>query len=237
MLLFRSLVFLGFFYLWTVLCVLTAWPMMIWSRRAGRWYVNVWARGVLLLLRAIAGVRYRVLGMENIPDTPCLIASKHQSAWEIFALLALLPDAAFVMKQELINIPLFGRYSLRVGMIPVERDKGASALRAITEMAEREIAAGRHIVIFPEGTRRSIGAPPDYKTGVGLFYKRFGVPSVPVALNSARHWPNGVTIKTPGTITVSFLPPIPAGLSTKAYLADLQDVIEKETEKLVFEAE
>ena len=237
MILFRSWLFLCLFYGWTVFCVLTAWPMMRWSRKAGRRYVNFWARGILFLLKIIVDIRYEVRGLENIPDTPCLIASKHQSAWDIFALLVILPDAAFVMKQELIDIPLFGRYSLRLGMIAVERDKGAAALRSMTESAERELAAGRHVVIFPEGTRRPVAAAPDYKTGVGLFYKRFGRPCVPVALNSGCYWPSGVTIKNPGCIVVSFLPALEPNARVREFMSRLEEAVEKETQKLVNEGD
>ena len=233
MLTLRSWIFLCLFYLWTIFCLLTIWPVMLVSPKGGRACVNFWGRGILFLLKATVGIGYEVRGLENIPETPCLIASKHQSAWEIFALLLILPDATFVMKRELIGIPLFGWYALRLGMIPVDRDKGAAALRSISEHAQRELAAGRHIIIFPEGTRRPIGAEPDYKSGIGHFYKRFGIPCVPAALNSGRYWQNGVTIKKPGTIILSFLPAIEPGLRAKDFMNRLQDLVEEETEKLV----
>lgn len=233
MLLIRSWLFLFLFYSWTIFCLLTIWPVILCSKKAGRACVNLWARGILLLLRVILSIDYEVRGLENIPDTPCLIASKHQSAWEIFALLLILPDATFVMKRELISIPLFGWYALRLGMIPVERDGGATALRKITEDAERELSAGHHIIIFPEGTRRPVDAAPDYKTGIGHFYKRFGIPCVPAALNSGCHWLNGVTIKKPGTILLSFLPVIDPGLRAKVFMAQMQEAIENETKNLI----
>lgn len=232
MLTLRSWLFTVLFYSWTILCLLTIWPVMLWSQLAGRACVNRWAKGVLWLLRILVGITYEVRGLENVPEKPCLIACKHQSAWEIFALLLIVPNATFVMKRELVSIPLFGWYALRLGMIPVERDKGATALRTITTAVEHALTTGQHIIIFPEGTRRAIGAEPDYKTGIAHFYKRFEIPCVPAALNSGHHWLNGVTIKRPGTIIVSFLPAIEAGGRPKAFMREMQDLIEAETIKL-----
>ncbi|MEM8813811.1 MAG: lysophospholipid acyltransferase family protein [Pseudomonadota bacterium] len=228
----RSWLFVIAFYVWTIGCVLTALPMMLWSVRAGRAYVNMWASGVLKLLKWVVGIDYDVRGRGNIPDTPCIIACKHQSAWEIFALLILFPDAAFVMKRELVDLPLFGRYCLRVGMIPVERDKGGAALRVIAVQAEAALEAGRSIIIFPEGTRRPVHAPPDYKSGIAHFYARFGVPCLPIALNSGSHWMNGKTLKRPGTIILSVLPALAPGDRPKAFLKKLEEVVEAETNQL-----
>jgi len=231
----RSWIFVGLFYGWTVFCLLTIWPMLLWSQDWGRSFVNGWSKGILALLRWIVGIKYEVRGIENLPGTACLIAAKHHSAWEIFTLLLFVPNGSFVMKRELIAIPLFGWYALRLGMIPVERDKGAAALRRITELAEREVTAGHPIIIFPEGTRRPVGAEPDYKSGIAHFYKRFNLPCVPVGLNSGLHWVNGATLKRPGTIVVSFLPVIEAGMRPKAFLSRMQEAIEAETAKLVAE--
>lgn len=232
MLTLRSWLFTLLFYVWTIFCLLTIWPVMLWSRRAGRACVNGWAKGVLWLLRILVGISYEVRGLQNVPEKPCLIACKHQSAWEIFALLLILPNATFVMKRELAGIPLFGWYALCMGMIPVDREKGPAALRTITPAVERALKSNQHIIIFPEGTRRPVGAEPDYKTGIAHFYNRFAIPCVPVALNSGRFWLNGVTIKRPGTIIVSFLPAIEAGGRPKAFMKEMQDMIETETEKL-----
>ena len=229
----RSILFAVVFIGWSVFAMLLALPALALSARLSRICTNLWADGVLVLLRLIAGISYEVRGWEHIPDTPCLIASKHQSAWETFALVTLLPRAAFIMKQELMRIPLYGRYARRVGMIGVEREKGAAALREITAMSQSAMADGRHVVIFPEGTRRAVGAPPDYKTGIGLLYKRLDAPCVPVALNSGSHWLNKSMLKRPGTIVLSFLPAIPPGAGTKEFLAELEESIEAETERLL----
>jgi len=232
MLTLRSWLFTLLFYVWTLFCLLTIWPVMLWSLQAGRSCVNGWSRGVLWLLRILVGITYEVRGLQNVPEMPCLIACKHQSAWEIFALLLILPNATFVMKRELAGIPLFGWYALRLGMIPVDREKGPAALRTITPAVERALQRNQHIIIFPEGTRRPVGAEPDYKTGIAHFYNRFAIPCVPAALNSGHYWLNGDTIKRPGTIIVSFLPAIEAGARPKAFMKEMQEMIETETNKL-----
>lgn len=229
----RSRLFVILFYTWTVICVLSVWPAMIYSKPAGRQAIQVWCGGVLFLLRWVAKVRYEVRGLDNVPKTPCLIACKHQSAWEIFALMRVIPTTVFVMKQELMRVPLFGRYARRAGMVAVDRSRAGAALRGITEPAARELEEGYHVVVFPEGTRRPVGAPPDYKSGIAHFYRQFGVPCVPAALNSGCHWPGRGHRVHPGTIVLSFLPAIPPGERPKAFLAQLVAQIEQETDRLI----
>ena len=151
-------------------------------------------------------------GAEKLPQGACLVAAKHQSAWETFALIPLFRDPALLMKRELFWIPFHGWFSHKFEMIPVDRDKGPTALRRMLREAKKRVAEGREIIIFPEGTRRAPGAPPDYKTGVVLLYEALGIPCVPVALNSGAvlaapqlHAPR------PGTVVVEFLDPIPPG--------------------------
>ena len=139
------------------------------------------------------------------------MASKHQSAWETFALIPLFRDPALLMKRELFWIPFHGWFSHKFDMIPVDRDKGPAALRRMLREAKKRVAAGREIIIFPEGTRRAPGAPPDYKTGVALLYESLGVPCVPVALNSGLFWPRRSLTRRPGTIVVEIPRPDPAG--------------------------
>lgn len=193
---------------------------------------TAWARSDLWLMRVLCGQSMVVLGRENIPSGPALIAAKHQSAWETLALLTLLPDGAIIMKKELMRIPLFGWYARHFGMIPVDRSAGTRALRQLAEDAGRVLAEGRQIVIFPEGTRRLVGAPPDYKPGAIFLYEKLGVPMVPVALNSGKLWPRGRYVRYPGTVTVSFLPAIPPGLDRKTTQARLIEAIETESDRL-----
>ena len=198
--------------------------------------VRLWGRITVFLLRVIAGTRIEVRGREFIPQGKALIASKHQSMIETFALLPLLPYPTYVMKAELKKVPFFGLYTITSGMIHIERDKGPTALRALVARAREELAKDRQIIIFPEGTRRPSGAPPEYQTGVALLYKALDVPVTPVALNSGLFWARHSFIQYPGTVVIEFLPPIPSGLDSRAFLRTLEDSIEAGSDRLLLEA-
>ncbi len=202
-----------------------------WAIRA----LQAWARSSLFWLRVIAGTGIEVRGKEHIPQGPCLVAGKHQSLWETFAILPLLDDPAMVLKKELAWIPFFGWFIHKFRMIPVERSAGTQALRNMLEKAGREVAEGRQIVIMPEGTRRAPDDPPDYKPGAAALYGRLGLPCVPFGLNSGLYWPRRRFLRYPGTIVISFLEPIPQGLGRKAFQHRLETAIELETARLVAE--
>ncbi|MBN9022174.1 MAG: 1-acyl-sn-glycerol-3-phosphate acyltransferase [Rhizobiales bacterium] len=233
----RSTLFtVAFFVATTILAIVGAPVFLLGSQRTVVGYTQLWGRVSRGLLRVLAGVRVEIRGREHIPAGPALVAAKHQSAFETFALLPLLPYPAMVMKAELGRIPLFGFYSRVSGMILVDRRKGATALRAMVAAAKAEAAKGRPVVIFPEGTRRVPGAPPAYQPGVALLYTALALPCVPVALDSGLFWPRRSFRKYPGTIVVEFLPPIPAGLASKTFLARLETAIEDGSDRLLAEA-
>lgn len=202
-----------------------------WSIRA----LQVWARSSLFWLRVIAGIRMEVRGREHIPPGACLIAGKHQSLWETFAILPLVDDPAMVLKKELTWIPFFGWFIYKFRMIPVERTAGTQALRAMIDAAGKAVAAGRQVVIMPEGTRRGPDDPPDYKPGAAALYGQLGVPCIPFALNSGLFWPRRRFLRYPGTVVISFLPILPAGLNRRTFQTSLQAAIEDETALLVAE--
>lgn len=202
-----------------------------WSIRA----LQTWARSSLFWLRVIAGIRMEVRGTEHIPRGACLVAGKHQSFWETFAILPLLDDPAMVLKKELAYIPFFGWFIYKFQMIPVERSAGTQALRSLISAAEEAIAMDRQVVIMPEGTRRAPDDPPDYKPGAAALYGKLDVPCVPFALNSGLFWPRRQFLRRPGTIVISFLEAIPPGLNRKAFQSRLEAAIETETARLVAE--
>jgi 1-acyl-sn-glycerol-3-phosphate acyltransferase len=202
-----------------------------WSIRA----LQVWARSSLFWLRVIAGIEMEVRGAANIPRGACLVAGKHQSFWETFAILPLLDDPAMVLKKELSYIPFFGWFIYKFRMIPVERTAGTQALRSLVKAAGRAISDGRQVVIMPEGTRRAPDDSPDYKPGAAALYGTLGVPCVPFAVNSGLFWPRRQFLRRPGTIVISFLEPIPAGLARKPFQTRLETAIETETRILVAE--
>jgi 1-acyl-sn-glycerol-3-phosphate acyltransferase len=232
----RSLLFNVLFYVTTTLFVVIGSPLLFAPRRWAMAALAVHGRFEIWLLEVIAGTRLEVRGQDKLPKGACLVASKHQSAWETFALIPLFRDPAMLMKRELFWIPFHGWFSKKFEMIPVDRDKGPTALRRILREAKKRVADGREIIIFPEGTRRPPGAPPDYKTGVILLYEALGVPCVPVALNSGLFWPRRSILRKPGTIVVEFLDPIPPGLPKAEFLTRLTGAIETASAHLLAEA-
>jgi len=232
----RSLLFNLLFYVTTTLFVVLGSPLLFAPRRWAMAALAVHSRFELWLLKLIVGTKLEVRGAEKLPKGPCLVASKHQSAWETFALMPLFRDPALLMKRELFWIPFHGWFSRKFEMIPVDRDKGPAALRRMLREARKRVADGREIIIFPEGTRRPPGAPPDYRTGVILLYEALGIPCVPVALNSGVFWPRRSLDRRPGTIVVEFLDPIPPGLAKAEFLKRLTEAIETASARLLAEA-
>jgi len=232
----RAFLFNVLFYVTTVLFLGLGSPLLLGPRSWAMWALALHARTELWLLKTIVGTGLEVRGKEKLPKGACLVASKHQSAWETFALIPLFRDPAYLMKRELFWIPFHGWFSYKFKMIPVDRDKGPAALRRMLAEAKTRAAAGREIIIFPEGTRRAPGALPDYKTGVFLLYEALGIPCVPVALNSGLFWPRRSLKRYPGTIIVEFLDPIPPGLSKREFLPRLQATIETASNRLIAEA-
>lgn len=233
MLFIRSLLFAILFYgnltIWLVGCL----PLLAGPPRYLFPVARAWARTNLWLLRTVTGLGVEWRGLDNVPKGGVLVASKHQSAWETFALFVILDRPIFVLKQELLRTPLFGWYLKRAGMIAIDRSGGASTLTGMARKARERVREGHQVVIFPEGTRRAPGAPPDYKTGVAFLYDSLQVPCLPVGLNSGLFWPRESFLRRPGTVVVSILPPLPAGLPRKQVIAELRQRIEAESDHLL----
>ena len=189
------------------------------------------------LLRNVCGVECDFRGLEKIPRGPLLVAAKHQSLWETFALFPLFADPAFILKRELMWLPFFGWYAWKARMIPVDRGKRSQALADLASRARRELGHGRQIVIFPEGTRRPPGAEPRYKFGIAHLYGETGVACLPIALNSGLFWPRRSFRRHPGVITVEVLDPIAPGLSKDDFARALEHAIETATARLIAEGE
>lgn len=232
----RSIAFNVLFYLNTALHLLIGLPTFFMPYRAIIAVARSWGRSNLALLRLVVGIDYEVRGRENIPQGAAIVAVKHQSAWEAFALLPLFDNPVFIVKRELQWIPIFGWLMIKGRMIPVDRGGGSQALIAMAERARIELADGRQLLIFPEGTRRPAGAEPRYKFGVAHLYATEGVPCIPVALNSGLFWPRRSIRMRPGTVVVEFLDPISPGLSKDAFFKRLQHDIETATARLIAEA-
>ena len=232
----RSAIFNVVFYVNLILFLVIGSPFYlaprIWAIRA----LQLWAKTSVWWLKVICGVHMEVRGREHLPQGAAMVAGKHQSLWETFAILPLLDDPAMVLKKELTYIPLFGWFALKFRMIGVERSAGSAALRNLMKRAKEEIAAGRQIVIMPEGTRKGPDDPPDYKPGAAALYGQLNVACVPFGLNAGVFWPRRKFLRNPGTIIIEFLPAIPAGLPRAEFQRRLQDAIETSTRQLVAEA-
>jgi 1-acyl-sn-glycerol-3-phosphate acyltransferase len=205
----RSALFNAWFYGSGVLCCLAAFPVCLFGPQAVVVLAQIWLRIALWGLRVFCGVYPVVSGRENLPPSgPVLIASQHQSAYDTLIWLLLVPRPCFVMKQELINIPVFGYMLLRAGMIAIDRNAGAAALRKMLGEAGRARDIGRQIIVFPEGTRAPFGAPLPPQPGIAAMARGLSLDVVPVATDSGRRWARKAFLKTPGPIHIVIGPAI-----------------------------
>ena len=233
----RSLVFNILFYIVFLSWSVVALPTFVMPRAAMLKVGGWWAKTNIILMRVICGIKVEFRGVEKIPKGPLIVASKHQSMWETISLLSFFEAPFFVVKRELKFIPLFGLFIIKTKMVAIDRAKGGRALLAVLRRAEEEVKRGRQFVIFPEGTRRAPGAPPQYKAGVGMVYVDCGVPVLPVALNSGLFWPRRTFMRYPGTLVLEFLDPIPPGLPREEFLRRVESVIEEATNRIVATAQ
>ncbi|MDC2979626.1 1-acyl-sn-glycerol-3-phosphate acyltransferase [Pelagibacteraceae bacterium] len=178
------------------------------------------------MLNLICSIKHKIEGLENIPNESVLVASKHQSAFETFALYYYLKNCFFVHKRELFLIPIFGQYLLKSNMVSINRDGGTKAMRQMLQNVQLKLNTGSSIVIFPEGTRKLPGSKPDYKSGFIGIYNHTKRKILPVAVNSGLCWPKQSWILKSGIITIKFLPIIKDGLDKKVILNEVQNRIE-----------
>ncbi len=232
-LLLRSAVYL---FVLTLNTVIYCGPMMLsfvtplmWRYRIVKFYplVNLW------LLKVLCGLSYRIEGIENLPDSPAIIFSKHQSTWETLCFIARFPPAAYVAKRELLWIPFFGWGMAALRYITIDRSSGRKAIEKLVIQAKDRLARGLWIIVFPEGTRRPPGASPQYKIGGAVMAVESGALVVPVALNSGEFWPRHSLIKWPGEITLSIGPAIDTiGKKPEQVRAEARQWIEAKMEKI-----
>ena len=182
---------------------------------------RAWARLCLGALKLFCGINIVLEGAEHMPAGPAIIAAQHQSALDILVWLAILPHPAFVLKQELLRLPLFGSLLVPAGMIPVDRDGAAPALRKMIADSRAALADGRQVVIFPEGTRVAPGARAPLHGGIVALTRIADVPVIPAATDSGRCWPARSFGKTPGEVRVRLFPAMPGGRRREAVIAAL----------------
>ena len=235
----RALVFNIVFWIGTVVFGIAGLPFLLTPRRTAMRFGRFWAQAVLAALKLIVGLDGEIRGRENIPRGACLIAMKHQSMWDTLMLPPLLGDPAVVIKRELQFVPFYGWYAARAGSIFIDRKGGAGALRRMVTAAKRAVAAGRPIVIFPQGTRTLPGQPVEtapYQSGIAALYRELGVPLIPAAVNSGMYWGRRAFMKRHGRVIVEFLEPIPPSLPRREVMATLETRIETATAALEREA-
>ena len=232
----RSLAFNIAFFVMTALLGVIGLPLLLAPRRWVMRFGRFWAGCVLALLKAIVGLDGEIRGLDKVPSGACVIAMKHQSAWDTLILPVVLHDPAIVLKRELLWVPFYGWYAARAGSIAIDRRGGATALRGMVAAARRAAAQNRPIVIFPEGTRTAPGQRLPYQPGIAALYQALDLPLVPAAVNSGLFWGRRSFLKNPGRITLAFLDPITPGLPRRQLMPELESRIEAATSALEAEA-
>ncbi|MDA1089862.1 MAG: lysophospholipid acyltransferase family protein [Proteobacteria bacterium] len=236
MLVLRSLIFNAVFAVYHLGLVVMLMAVMPFPRRWSQGVVRGWTKGGRVLLKVIVGLGVEFRGLDNLPQGPCVIVSKHQSAWDTFAFYILADDPNYVLKKELTRVPFWGWCALSCGAISVDRAGGGAALKGLLRDTQDRLGKGRQVVIFPEGTRTAPGTKLDYFPGIAAIDGHTDVPIVPVALNSGLFWGRGSFVKKPGVITIEVLPVMAKGLKRRQFMEDLERRIESASNALMAEA-
>jgi 1-acyl-sn-glycerol-3-phosphate acyltransferase len=229
----RSVLFTIVFYVVTLFLFIVMIPTWFMPRKQALFFPIFWSKMAKVMLKFFCKIDVRVEGLENLPkENGYIIASKHQSAMETTIFHRIVPNMFYVLKKELMYLPLAGFYFIKTGCIPIDRKGGTKTMRKMLQGVQKRLAQGMNLVIFPEGTRTAPGTKKPYSPGVAFLYEQCQVPVVPVALNSGYCWPKNKTMKYAGTVTVKFLKPIEAGLPKRVFMDELYQRIETEQDKL-----
>jgi 1-acyl-sn-glycerol-3-phosphate acyltransferase len=218
---------------WTILMGVLSLPFIFLPSKFIRFPAKIWIKGLFIFLKYICKVTHEIRGLHNLSDEPVIIVSKHQSAFETFALYYYLKRSFFIHKKQLFYIPIFGQYLMKHSMVAIDRAGKASAMRKMISDVKKKLDGGSTIIIFPEGTRKKPGEKPDYKTGYIGIYNASKRKLQPVALNSGLFWKKGLKIIKKGHIVIEFLPQIEIGLDKKEVLEKVEYSIESATNKLI----
>lgn len=229
----RSSIFILIIYGWMLLFGLLTIPHVLVRREAARKYMKMWCRHAIFFARVLCGINVEIRGKP--PEGNCLIASKHQSFFDIILLAHTLPRVSFVMKEELLRVPVLGFYAKAIGCTPVRRGDRTRAITQLMKGLETNDTA-RQLVIYPQGTRVAPGDVKPYKIGAALLYQGATLRCVPVAVNVGLFWPRKGIMRNPGTAVVSFLEPIEPGLEPQVFVRALEACIEPASNALMAEA-
>jgi len=233
MLFIRSLIFNIFLYVGLILIFILAIPTLILPSKFTIFFGRVSAKYLVLILKIILNTKVIFHGEENLKKVDnFFVASAHQSMFETFALQIPLDGPIFILKKELLNIPLFGWYLRKIGSIAIVRDTTTREnLNFFDKVRERIETSKRPLLIFPQGTRVKLDEQPPFKKGVGRIYKALNLPCIPVALNTGKVWPKNSFLKYPGDIHISFLEPIMSGKNNEEFVKDIENKIYTEIKK------
>ena len=233
MLFIRSLIFNIFLYVGLILIFILAIPTLILPSKFTIFFGRISAKYLVFILKIILNTKVIFHGEENLKKVDnFFVASAHQSMFETFALQIPLDGPIFILKKELLNIPLFGWYLRKIGSIAIVRDTTTREnLNFFDKVRERIETSKRPLLIFPQGTRVKLDEQPPFKKGVGRIYKALNLPCVPVALNTGKVWPKNSFLKYPGDIHISFLEPIMSGKNNEEFVKDIENKIYTEIKK------
>lgn len=234
--LFRSVLFDILFVIITFVMVSVGVVTLLFPLAVMNAYKQIWLRLVFFLMKVVLGLRYRVLGYENLPKGPFILACKHQSTLETFILPYIFPHLLICLKKELIDMPISGWYFKKYGMVGINRKNPKKALVEIIHAAKNTDLAQSPLLVFPEGTRTKPGKRSAYKPGIGIFYEALKVPVVPISLNTGVFWPRHSLRRYPGITTLKILPPLSPGLSRAEFMEKLEGALEDESMALYDEA-
>ena len=229
----RTIIFYLLLSIWTIFLGILFLPFLLLPTNSLKTPAKVWIKGIFILLEFICGITHELKGKENIPDYPVIVVSKHQSAFETFALFYYLNKSFFIHKKQLFYIPIFGQYLWKSNMISIDRKGKSKAMRRMLNEGTKRFDDGSSIIIFPEGTRKKPGESADYKTGFIGIYREVKRKLLPVAVNSGLFWPKHKFIMKKGKIIIDILPTIDVNLSKDEVLNKVQDSIEKASNKLL----
>ena len=218
---------------WTILMGVLSLPFLCLPSKSIALPAKIWIKGIFICLKYMCGVTHEIRGLTNLSNEPVIIVSKHQSAFETFALYYYLQKSFFIHKKQLFYIPIFGQYLMKHNMVSIDRAGQASTMRKMITDVKKKLDSGSTIIIFPEGTRKKPGAKADYKTGFIGIYNTSKRKLQPVALNSGLFWQKGLKVIKRGHIIIEFLPQIDIGLDKKEVLNKVENSIELATKKLL----
>lgn len=232
----RSAIFQVVFYVSFIVQMIIFTPIyFLLPRKAAYRIPKNWAASNLWLARHILGLTFEIEGMDRLPKSGFILSAKHQSFFDTFALIPSLDDPVYILKRELLWIPLFGWYAAKQDMIPINRAEKGRAIPQMLVRAREELARGRELIIYPEGTRKSPGAPPDYKYGIARLYADLKVPVVPVVMHPGLFWARHGFKRQSGHFRIRFLEPIMPGMAPDAFFRHLIEVTEKASDALLVE--